>query len=431
MRKLSVGITYCLAVLLVVFITGCGQEVVTVPSVMSTIAANGATNVAINTPISATFSIGMSSASLTSSTFTVTGPGGAAVSGAVTYSGLTATFTPATALAYGTTYTGTITTGATNPGGTPLVANYVWTFTTITPPPTVTATVPANGASNIPIGQVLGATFSEAMAPATIGATTFTVTGPGGTAVSGAVSYSGLVATFAPAGDFAYNTKYTATITTGATDLAGQPLTTNYVWTFTTITPAPTVIAVVPSNGAISVPINQTLSATFSEAMNPATISATTFTVAGPGGAVTGAVTYAGVIATFTPTTSLANNTLYTATITTGAQDLAGQPLASNYVLTFTTITSAPSVTAVVPANGATSVPIAQVLSATFSEAMSPGTLDAQPLRSRPAELPYLEPSPILAWLQRLRRLPIWHIAHLHGHDYNRSRRPGRPAARG
>jgi hypothetical protein len=293
---------------------------------------------------------------------------------------VTATFTPTAALAYGTIYSGTITTGATTPGGTPLTANYVWTFTTITPPPTVTATVPANGATNVPVGQVLSATFSEAMTPATIGASTFTVTGPGGTAVSGAVTYSGLVATFTPAANsLAYNTLYTATITTGAQDLAGQPLAVNYTWTFTTITPPPTVTAVVPLNGAISVPLSQVLSATFSEAMTPATIGASTFTVHGPGGTtVSGTVAYSGVTATFTPAAnSLAYNTLYTATITTGAQDLAGQPLASNYVWTFTTITAAPAVTAVVPANAATSVPIAQVLSATFNEAMSPATLDA------------------------------------------------------
>jgi hypothetical protein len=35
---------------------------------------------------------------------------------------------------------------------------------------------------------VLSATFSEAMTPASISAATFTVTGPGGTAVAGAVA---------------------------------------------------------------------------------------------------------------------------------------------------------------------------------------------------------------------------------------------------
>src|ERR1700733_5781454 len=154
MRKSPVGITCLLATLLAAFIAGCGQEVATVPAVVSTIPANGATNVAVNTPISVTFSIAMNPATLTTATFKVTGPGGAAVAGTVTYSGVTATFTPAAVLAYGTIYTGTITTGAMDLGGASMFGNYGWTFTTITPPPTVTATVPANGATGVPITQV-------------------------------------------------------------------------------------------------------------------------------------------------------------------------------------------------------------------------------------------------------------------------------------
>jgi hypothetical protein len=76
---------------------------------------------------------------------------------------------------------------------------------------------------------------------------------------------------------------------------------------------------------------------TFSEAINPATINATSFTLTGPGGvAVAGTVTYvgSGSVATFTPTTSLAPNTTYVAMITTAAQDLAVPPngLGANYV---------------------------------------------------------------------------------------------------
>jgi hypothetical protein len=376
MRKYISGITCLLASLLVVFIAGCGEEVVTIPSVVSAIPANGATNVAINTTISATFSIPMNSATISSATFTVTGSGGAAVAGAVTYSGETATFTPAAVLSYSTVYTATISNGATDLGGTHLASNYVWTFTTITPPPTVTATVPANGTRSVPIGQALSATFSEAMSPATISTTTFTVTGPEGAAVSGQVTYSGLVATFTPTASLAYSTVYIATITTGATSLAGTPLGANYRWFFTTITPAPTVTAVVPAIGATNVPVSQVLSAAFSEAMTPATISAATFTVTGPGGvAVPGAISYSGLVATFTPTANLDYDTLYTATITTGAEDLAGTGLASSTVWTFTTVTPIPAVISTVPVNGATGVPVAQVISATFNETMKCATL--------------------------------------------------------
>ena len=375
MRMFKVGITSFMATLLVAFLAGCGQQTVTVPSVVSTVPAQGATSVAINTTIGASFSMAMTPSTLNASTFTVTGPGGA-LAGTVSYSGTTATFTPSAVLAYSSVYTATISTGATNLGGVPLLGAYTWSFTTVTPPPMVTATVPVNGATSVPIGQVLSATFSEAMAPATISTSTFTLSGPGGTSVGGTVSYSGMVATFTPAANLAYNTAYTATVTTGATSLAGTPLAANYVWTFTTITPAPTVIATVPANGAANVPVTQLLTATFSEAMTSATIGATTFTVKGPGGVViAGAVTYAGTVATFTPTASLANSALYTATITTGAEDLAGTPLAANYVWTFTTISPTPTVVSTVPVNGATGVPLGQELSATFNETMKCATL--------------------------------------------------------
>jgi hypothetical protein len=74
--------------------------------------------------------------------------------------------------------------------------------------------------------------------------------------------------------------------------------------------------------------------------MNPATINVTTFTVAT---GVVGVVTLDGTgkIAAFTPSANLALGTTYTATITTGAQDLAGNPLASNFVWSFTTATLA------------------------------------------------------------------------------------------
>jgi Ice-binding-like/Bacterial Ig-like domain len=389
MSKFRLGITSWLAVLLLVFVAGCGEEAVTVPLVVSTIPANGATAVAVNTPISATFSMAMNPASISATSFTVAGPGGA-VAGTVALSGLTATFTPAATLAFGTTYTGTITTGATDLGGTPLLANYVWTFATIapTPAPTVISTIPVNTATGVPLTQVLSATFSEAMSCATLAspAATFVLTGPGATPVNGAVSCAGAVATFTPPGDLVVNTVYTATITTGAEDLDGTPLGANYVWTFRTL-PAPTpptVISTVPVNLSTGVPINQALSATFSVAMTPATIDATTFTLAVTGGAaVTGVVTYvaAGSVATFTPAANLLPSTQYTATITTGAQDLAGIGLASNYVWKFTTaaavVLTPPTVTSTIPLNGATGVPRNQIISATFSTAMNPATINS------------------------------------------------------
>ncbi len=196
----------------------------------------------------------------------------------------------------------------------------------------------------MPIGNKLTATFSGAMDPATINTTTFTLY-QGAAPVSGTVAYSSVTAVFTPLIALAPLTPYTATITTGAKNLYGNPLATDYVWTFTTgaapdIT-APAVTFTDPANAATGIATNKKISATFSEAMDPLTISTTSFTVTGPGiTPVAGTVVYAGATATFTPASvlGLAGFTTFTATITTGATDLAGNALATNYVWTFDTV---------------------------------------------------------------------------------------------
>jgi len=102
----------------------------------------------------------------------------------------------------------------------------------------------------------------------------------------------------------------------------------------------PTVTSVTPPNGSAPVcPNNAVITATFSKAMNPTTINSSTFTVALAGTGIAGQVSFVSAtnIATFTPTASLTPSTSYTATITTGAKDTFGNPLATNFVWTFST----------------------------------------------------------------------------------------------
>ncbi|MCK9401575.1 MAG: ice-binding family protein [Bacteroidales bacterium] len=99
--------------------------------------------------------------------------------------------------------------------------------------PTVNSTVPLNNATGVANNTVVALTFSEAMDPSTINTSTFTLK-QGTTAVSGTVAYSGTTATFTPSNILAASTEYTATITTGAKDLAGNALAANTVWSFTT-----------------------------------------------------------------------------------------------------------------------------------------------------------------------------------------------------
>ena len=388
MRTNRLPITGFLAALLFVGMTGCGKETVdsAAPVASALAPLPGATNVAVNQAVTATFSETMNPATISTSTFTLTGASGP-VAGAVTYTatGSVATFTPSANLAYNTVYTATITTGVANTLGIDTAKNYTWTFTTIAPAPIVISTVPVRGAIGVPVTQALTATFNEAMSAATIDTSTFTLTGSGGT-ITGIVTYnsSGFVATFTPSTNLAYGTLYTATITTGAEDLAGTGLVTSYSWTFTTVAPPLLVLTTVPVNAATGVPVTQALTATFNEPLNCTTLTspATTFIVTGPGTTPTpiaGAVTCAGSVATFTPTADLALNTIYTATITTGAADTAGTVLAANYVWRFITLPAPtpPTVISTVPVNLATNVPVSQAVLATFSEAMTAASIDA------------------------------------------------------
>jgi hypothetical protein len=266
------------------------------------------------------------------------------VPGTVTYAGVTAMFNPTGDLLPETLYTGTIMAGAADLSGNALASDYVWTFTTGAAPdttaPTVISTDPADLELGVPANRRVAATFSEAMDPFTISAVTFTLY-DGATPVPGTVSYAGVTATFAPTGGLALNTLYTATITVGAADLSGNVLASDYVWTFTTgplaDTTAPTVFSTDPIDGAIGVPVNKKIAATFSEAMDPLTITTVTFTLGQELTPIPGTVTYEGLSAVFTPTDNLTANTTYTATVTTGVADLAGNALASNYVWSFTT----------------------------------------------------------------------------------------------
>jgi hypothetical protein len=100
---------------------------------------------------------------------------------------------------------------------------------------------------------------------------------------------------------------------------------------------APTVSSTNPLNGATGVAV---ITASFSEPMNASTITTSTFSLSGPGATpVLGAVAYNAStgIARFTPSSALTASTVYAATITTGAKDVAGNGLANNHSWSFTT----------------------------------------------------------------------------------------------
>jgi hypothetical protein len=98
----------------------------------------------------------------------------------------------------------------------------------------------------------------------------------------------------------------------------------------------PSVTSVTPGSGATGVAVSAAPSATFSQPVTPSTVS---FTVKDSGGnSVAGSVSFnaADTVATFTPSSSLAGSTTYTATVS-GAQNASGTPMSSPYSWSFST----------------------------------------------------------------------------------------------
>jgi hypothetical protein len=215
------------------------------PTVTTRVPAPSATNVPIGTNVTATFSEDVTN--VTTSTFTLTGPGNTSVPAPIGYNPATrtATLDPTANLANGTVYTATLTSAITDTSSNAnALAQVTWTFTTAaagpppdTTPPTVTARSPAANATGVAIGTNVTATFSEDVTG--FNTTTFTLKGPGSTAVPAAVSYSAgtRTATLDPTADLTNGTLYTATLTSGIADSANNALAT-VTWTFTTATGA-------------------------------------------------------------------------------------------------------------------------------------------------------------------------------------------------
>jgi len=210
--------------------------------------------------------------------------------------------------------------------------------------PKVTSSAPANKATNIAINSKLSATFNVAMSPASMTESNFTLQ-QGTSIVSGVVEYIGKTATFTPAANLAPNVLYTATIKAGVKDLSGNSMTGDYTWSFTTSNAVdivkPTITLTTPLNNATGVERNKVVAITFSKDMDPLTINASTFTLKQGATAVLGTIGYSGKIATFTPSSLLTEGLVYTANITIGAKDLAGNALATSTAIEFTTLSSA------------------------------------------------------------------------------------------
>ena len=322
------------------------------PSVIATIPVDGKGDVNQYDPVTVWFSESIDPTTVNENSFTINSYRGEPVSGSISVSeSSTRVALDHLNLGANTNYTATLTTDITDISGKPLSEDYVWTFSTGEgdfEAPIVTSTEPLDGSVDVPLFKSISASFSDNMDHSTITTSTFTLFDAAASNVDGSVSISSLgsidVATFTPDNPLQPTSLYTATIIAGVTDLAGNALLNDYTWSFTTMPPdttPPAVGGVDPIDGETCVALYKTVSVTFDEEMDASTLNTSTFLLTDlNNNPVSGQISNSSTTSTFDPYNALAYETDYRTTVTTGAKDLSGNSLSSDYSWTFTTVTS-------------------------------------------------------------------------------------------
>ena len=303
----------------------------TAPKVKSIDPANNSVNVPINKVIKVTFSEPIKAGTLSIRVKNLRT--GYYVPITKKISGNVLTIAPTSKLLKATQYSVILNTGSiTDLAGNPL-KSYTTKFTTDKTAPTVKSIDPANNSVNIAINKVIKITFSESIKAGTlsIGVKNLKT----GIYIPITKTISGNTLTITPTSTLTKATQYSVILNTGSiTDLAGNALKT-YTTKFTTDSTAPTVKSIDPSDNSANLPLNKTIKVTFSESIKAGTLSIGVKDLTGQYVPITTSIS--GNVLTITPSSNLANGTLYYIVLNSGSvTDLAGNSLKA-YTSQFTT----------------------------------------------------------------------------------------------
>ena len=360
------------------------------PSVTATVPANGATTVALNANLSITFS---EPVNVTGNWFQIVCPttGTRNVADTVVTGGPTTfTINPNADFTFNETCTVTVFAAQVSDQDSAdppdnMLANFVFSYTTVDAAPTVTATTPTNAATQQATNTDISVTFSE---PVNVTGNWFQIvcTTSGTRNVADTVVTGGpSIFTINPNTDFTNGetctvTIFAAQVTDQDTNDPPDNMAANFVFAFTMDTP-PAVTTTIPTNGATQVATNTNITINFNENVN--ILDSTAFTVECPVATpiafnVTPVAPGGTNSFVLDPTSDLPVGTICTVTVVASkVTDVdAGDPpdnMTANFVFTFTT-DQAPSVTATVPTNNATDVALNSTVSITFSELVNVAT---------------------------------------------------------
>ncbi|MGH8566428.1 MAG: Ig-like domain-containing protein [Gammaproteobacteria bacterium] len=365
---------------------------ITPPQVLSVDPANGATGVPVNTVVRVRFSERINPLTVDASTFFVGNSNtGARVEGslAVAADGLSAIFTPASALAGSTPYFVQVFSVTDLAGNA--VSFFFASFTTgaggsDTTAPVVVAVSPPDGATGAPVNARVVVRLNEPVSALSVGSGAVSLTTAGGP-LAGAISLSNdrQTLTFTPTSPLAVSTAHTVQVS-GFTDVAGNavvPFTSGFTTgaSATADTIRPSVSTVSPANNATGVPVTSAIVVTFNEAIDPSTVNSNTLpiTIDGFSGVVAGNYSVNGAVVTFTPLNPLPGN-VRVRTSVNAVQDLAGNNnnfFQSSFVTAAVADVTPPAVVMVTPAEGAVEMGQSVPVVLTFSESLNANTISS------------------------------------------------------
>jgi hypothetical protein len=306
------------------FTTGAGADT-TPPAIRAAVPANNATDVPTATGITITFTEPMDVGSVVVTSMPDI------MLGMPTFSAQNdqVSFTPTAPLREYVEYT--VTVAGTDPAKNALAPPTTFKFTTARPPdtapPTVVSVAPANGSTAVPSNSSIVVTFSESM---NLAATTSAMSlNPPVTCTGGwAWNQTGTTTTCVPSAPLAYSILYTLNIAATASDVAGNTLGTAYSSSFTTgvmpDTTPPTIVSVLPVNGATGVPRTAAITVNFSEAMDIVSAQ-NAFSITSPPG-IAGTFSWANgnTRMIFFPSVQFVSGSIVYWQVTAAARDAAG-----------------------------------------------------------------------------------------------------------
>ena len=266
-----------------------------------------------------------------------------AVDGTVSWSGSTLIFTPRDPLELETAYEVTVAAAIRDLSGNRIG----------TPPPTfafetagrpaVVATLPDDGAEDVPLEEPILITFSTLMDTGSV---------EGALSVEPAfahdVRWSGAVLEIVPEEALEPGREYVVRIDEGAADIAGVPLADAMALAFRTVAAGLEPMAIVPADGVDGIAPSAPIAVIFDRAIDPESVTREMLTIApevagtlevvtAAGDPVEDGDAAAGTVLRFAPSGSLPLNTTFEVSIAAGVRALDGALLAETLSWTFTT----------------------------------------------------------------------------------------------